>query len=389
MIKRSIGVLGSTGSIGINTLDVIRHLNNQFSVKYLTAHSNSQILLQQVKEFKPDAIAIVNPEAAKLVRKDLEGSAIDVLVGREGLLELSSWDNIDICLNAIVGGAGMEPTIKALEAGVDVALSNKESLVMAGSLIKEVMEKNGTKIFPVDSEHSAIWQCLMGEDGCSIKRIILTGSGGPFRTKPNIDMIEASIEQALAHPNWNMGRKISIDSATMMNKGFEVIEAHWLFDISHERIDIVVHPQSIIHSMVEFIDGSVKAQLGLPDMKVPIQIALTFPNRLEASWEEFNPAELTDLTFEEPNFGKFPCLPLAYDSLKMGGSATAALNIANDNSVRLFLDGKIGFTEIAEINEAVLRGHKWTPKPNLSDLIELEEWGKDFVEKLIEEKVIL
>ena len=277
MRKRSIGVLGSTGSIGINTLDVIRHLNNQFSIKYLSAHSNSQILLQQVKEFKPDAIAIVNPEAAKLVRKNLEGSSIDVLVGREGLLELSSWENIDICLNAIVGGAGMEPTIKALEAGVNVALSNKESLVMAGSLIKEVMKNDGTKIFPVDSEHSAIWQCLMGEEGSSIKRIILTGSGGPFRTKPKIDLIEASIEQALAHPNWNMGRKISIDSATMMNKGFEVIEAHWLFDISHEQIEIVVHPQSIIHSMVEFIDGSVKAQSGLPDMKVPIQIALTFP----------------------------------------------------------------------------------------------------------------
>tara|TARA_B100000029_G_scaffold410677_1_gene412688 strand:- start:9015 stop:10169 length:1155 start_codon:yes stop_codon:yes gene_type:complete len=384
-MKRTIGILGSTGSIGINTIDVIRHFKNQFSVKYLSAYSNNHLLLQQIKEFNPDAIAIVDQEAAKSLRKDLNDGSVEVLEGRDGLLELSAWDNVDICLNAIVGGSGMEPTIKALQAGVNVALSNKESLVMAGSLIKEVLKKNGTKIFPVDSEHSAIWQCLMGEENSSIKRIILTGSGGPFRSTPKVDLIKATIEEALAHPNWNMGSKISIDSATMMNKGFEVIEAYWLFGLSYKQIEIVIHPQSIIHSMVEFIDGSVKAQLGLPDMKVPIQMALTFPNRFDSNWKEFNPTELTDLTFEKPNFDKFPCLNLAYESLKMGGSAAAALNIANDKSVQLFLDGRIGFTQIAEINEAVLREHKWISIPSLSYLIELEEWGKTFIEKLIKE----
>lgn len=382
---RSVGILGSTGSIGENALKVIERQSDHLSVAYLSANRNWERLVKQALSCNPDAVAIVDERFAGKVREALERTSIDVFVGREGLLELAGRNDVDVCLNALVGSAGMAPTVRAVDAGVDVALSNKESLVMAGTLIRRLMSKTGAQLFPVDSEHSAIWQCLVGEELSSVRRLILTGSGGPFRTKPLHEFYDVSVEEALNHPNWKMGKKITIDSATMMNKGLEVIEAHWLFGMESERVDIVIHPQSIIHSMVEFIDGSVKAQLGQPDMKIPIQFALTYPNRLEAVWEVFEPAAMSDLTFDTPDLEKFPSIRLAYEALSRGGTAPAALNVANDNAVKLFLDGKIGFTEIAEINEAALHDHRWLADPALSNLLELEGWGESFVESVVKE----
>jgi len=379
MTKR-ISILGSTGSIGQNALKVINHLGDGFEVKYLTAARSSEVLIEQVRKFQPEAVAVVDSIAANEVKEALSGSGVKVLSGREGLLELASRDDVDVVLNGLVGSAGMEPTIRALEAGIDVALSNKESLVMAGELIENIKKETGAEIYPVDSEHSAIWQCLQGEDTNSIRRIILTGSGGPFRTRPLEEFLDITLEEALNHPNWKMGNKITIDSATMMNKGLEVIEAHWLFGVGREQIDIVIHPQSIIHSMVEFSDGSIKAQLGLPDMKLPIQYALTYPERVEADWEDAKFSDISYLTFEEPDFVKFPCIRLAYEALQRGGSAPAALNVANDNSVAAFLAGEISFTEIATLNEMALVEHDWTSQPDLDFLLELESWGKQFID---------
>ena len=379
-MTKLISILGSTGSIGQNALKVINHLGDGFEVKYLTAARSSEVLIEQVRKFQPEAVAVVDSIAANEVKEALSGSGVKVLSGREGLLELASRDDVDVVLNGLVGSAGMEPTIRALEAGIDVALSNKESLVMAGELIENIKKETGAEIYPVDSEHSAIWQCLQGEDTNNIRRIILTGSGGPFRTRPLEEFLDITLEEALNHPNWKMGNKITIDSATMMNKGLEVIEAHWLFGVGREQIDIVIHPQSIIHSMVEFSDGSIKAQLGLPDMKLPIQYALTYPERVEADWVDAKFSDISYLTFEEPDFVKFPCIRLAYEALQRGGSAPAALNVANDNSVAAFLAGEISFTEIATLNEMALIEHDWTSQPDLDFLLELESWGKQFID---------
>ncbi len=379
-MTKLISILGSTGSIGQNALKVINHLGDGFEVKYLTAARSSEVLIEQVRKFQPEAVAVVDSIAANEVKEALSGSGVKVLSGREGLLELASRDDVDVVLNGLVGSAGMEPTIRALEAGIDVALSNKESLVMAGELIENIKKETGAEIYPVDSEHSAIWQCLQGEDTNNIRRIILTGSGGPFRTRPLEEFLDITLEEALNHPNWKMGNKITIDSATMMNKGLEVIEAHWLFGVGREQIDIVIHPQSIIHSMVEFSDGSIKAQLGLPDMKLPIQYALTYPERVEADWVDAKFSDISYLTFEEPDLVKFSCIRLAYEALQRGGSAPAALNVANDNSVAAFLAGEISFTEIATLNEMALIEHDWTSQPDLDFLLELESWGKQFID---------
>jgi len=386
-MRRSVGILGSTGSIGLNVLEVVRRHCDRYSVKYLSANSNSERLIHQAVDMKPAVVAIIDAKAAESVRDALKDHSVEVLAGREGLLELASRNDVDICLNALVGSAGMEPTVRAMVAGVDVALSNKESLVMAGGIIREIIDREGVKLIPVDSEHSAIFQCLKGEESATVKRLILTGSGGPFRTRPIDQFSGVTVDEALAHPNWEMGRKITIDSATMMNKGLEVIEAYWLFKLAADQIDIVIHPQSIIHSMVEFIDGSVKAQLGYPDMKIPIQYALTYPERLESDWEKFVPSELSDLTFEEPDLEKFPSIRLAYEALARGGTAPAALNVANDHTVKLFLSGSITFPQISEINEAAVTSHGWIENPDLSDLVELEQWGKSFVESNIKEIV--
>jgi 1-deoxy-D-xylulose-5-phosphate reductoisomerase len=377
-MTKKLSILGSTGSIGENTLLVADNLGEQIDILYLSANRNVERLIEQAQKYYPKTVAIVDEEAGKKVTSALNGQ-IEVLTGREGLLELAGRDDVDIVMNGLVGSAGMEPTLRSVEAGVDVALSNKESLVMAGSLINEAKQQSGAKIFPVDSEHSAIWQCLAGEDMDDVRKIILTGSGGPFRTKNVETFINITPKEALNHPNWDMGNKITIDSATMMNKGLEVIETYWLFGLKADEIDIVVHPQSIIHSMVEFADRSIKAQLGVPDMKIPIQYALTYPRHSAAQWEELDFIKTGQLTFEAPDLEKFPCIKLAYEALRAGGSTPAVLNVANEQAVYNFLDGEIKFTEIPAIIEKACAEHHYIAEPTLEDLLELEIWATDFV----------
>ena len=382
MAKR-ISILGSTGSIGRNTLNVIDSLHGEIEVIYITARKNADVLVQQALKYRPSAVGVIDKEAAKIVENRLAGEKINILAGRSGLLEIAARDDVDIMFNGLVGSSGMEPTLSALHAGVDVALSNKESLVMAGDLINREKLKTGTTLFPVDSEHSAVWQCLVGEKLDDVRRIILTGSGGPFRKRDLNTLSDVTVEEALNHPNWDMGDKITIDSATMMNKGLEVIEAHWLFGLEANQIDIIVHPQSIIHSMVEFNDSSVKAQLGVPDMKIPIQYALTYPDHYPADWESLDLPAIGELTFEKPNLEKFPCIQLAYNALRAGGTTTAVLNVANDNAVYNFLDGKIKFTDIHQIIEKACEDHEWIESPNLEDLLNLELWTTEFVKNAV------
>jgi len=385
-MTKKISILGSTGSIGVNTLNVIDTLQDKFDVVYLSTFQNIDLIIEQAKKYQPKALAVVNDSNAGDIRKALEKENIEILFGRDGLLEISKRDDLDLVMNGLVGSAGMEPTINSLKAGVDVALSNKESMVMAGDLINNIMNESGAKIYPVDSEHSAIWQCLVGEKIEDVKRIILTGSGGPFRTRDLHTFSEISLKEALNHPNWSMGNKITIDSATMMNKGLEVIEARWLFDLQINQIDILIHPQSIIHSMVEFNDRSIKAQLGIPDMKIPIQYALTYPTHALTEWDELDLAKIGKLTFEEKDIEKFPCIELAYESLRIGGSAPAVLNVANDNAVYSFLNKRIKFTDIPDIIEKACNAHDLIMHPSLEELLELELWTYEFVMKEVDKK---
>ncbi len=378
-MKRKISILGSTGSIGQNALKVVDTGKDDFQVVYLTAISNHELLIKQALKYKPRAVNIIDSTSVKIIEDKLKNEDIEVLIGREGLLELASRNDIDLVLNALVGTAGMVPTLIALESGVDVALSNKESLVMAGSLVKNIQEKSGVKIYPVDSEHSAIWQCLQGEIMEDVNKIILTGSGGPFRTRDIDTFADIIPQEALKHPNWDMGNKITIDSATMMNKGLEIIETYWLFDIPTDKIEVVIHPQSIIHSMIEMKDGSVKAQLGIPDMKVPIQYALTYPRHVETDWERLDFVKLKEMTFEAPNFNRFPCIELAYDSLRQLGTTPAVLNVANEFSVYRFLKNEILFTDIPKIVSGACEKHDWIENPTLNDLQDRIIWAKDFV----------
>ena len=376
---KRISLLGSTGSIGVNALKVLRTFPDHFQLRYLSAHTQSDELISQALEFKPAAVAISRFEDYAKVKAALP--EIEVLGGRAGLLELAGRDDVDMMLNGLVGSAGMEPTIRSIQAGVDVALSNKESLVMAGDLINRLLHKHAVQLFPVDSEHSAIWQCLVGEQMEDVQRLIITGSGGPFRTTQRSAFQQITVAQALKHPNWSMGRKITIDSATLMNKGLEVIEAHWLFHLPPEKIDIVIHPQSIIHSMVEFVDGSVKAQLGLPDMKIPIQYALGYPRHLPQVWDQLDLARIGSLTFEAPDFEKFQCLQLAKDALLGGGSLPIVLNVANEEAVYRFLNEEIAFTTIPELISNAMASHTFLEHPELDDILELEAWTKAFIQR--------
>ena len=378
-MKKHISILGSTGSIGVNALKIAELLSKDIEVKYLTANKNFELLIEQTKKYKPKSICLVDKKFYKNLKLGINTKQVEVLVGREGLIEISKRKDVNVMLNSLVGSSGMEPTLCAIEAGINVALANKESLVMAGGIINEAMELSGAKIFPVDSEHSAIWQCLVGENFNDIKRIILTGSGGPFRSRDLDTFDDISVKEALKHPNWDMGEKISIDSATMMNKCLEVIEAYWLFQLDPKKIDIVIHPQSIVHSMVEFNDGSIKAQMGVPDMKIPIQYALTYPSHLKSPWERLDFLSCGDLTFQGPDYDRFPSLQLAYKALKNGGTASAALNLSNDYSVQKFLENKIIFTDIYKINYSALNNHPWLEHPNLNDLRNLDSWIKEHV----------
>ncbi|MFN3330293.1 MAG: 1-deoxy-D-xylulose-5-phosphate reductoisomerase, partial [Pyrinomonadaceae bacterium] len=346
---KAVSILGSTGSIGCNTLRVIEFLGD-YRVVGLAAGSNVEKLADQVEKFRPEIVAVKNYECAKKLSGELEARGIlnhqpKILVGEEGLVKVATHEKAEIVVSATVGATGFVPTLRAIETGKRVALANKETLVMAGELMMQAAEKSGAEILPVDSEHNALHQCLRGEKKSEVKRLILTASGGPFRTKTKAEIERATVEEALNHPNWKMGDKITIDSATLMNKGLEVIEAHWLFGFDPERISVLIHPQSIVHSMIELIDGSVIAQLGVTDMKHAIQYALTFPERRPCCLEPLDFRKFSKLTFEEPDVERFPCLQLAYDALKVGGTMPAVMNAANEVAVQAFLDRKIRLTE--------------------------------------------
>ncbi len=375
---KGISILGSTGSIGCNTLKIIEELGD-LRVVAMAAGRNMELFADQIARFKPDLVSCDDDVCAETLRRELSGRGADVPqieVGESGLISVATHNKAETVVSATVGAVGFVPTLRAIEAGKRIALANKETLVMAGELMTAAAAASGSEILPVDSEHNAIHQCLRGEKISEVKRLILTASGGPFRTKTKEEIASATIEDALNHPNWKMGDKISIDSATLMNKGLEVIEARWLFGFEADEISVIVHPQSTVHSMVVMIDGSIIAQLGVTDMRHPIQYALTYPDRRTCSLEPLDLARMSDLTFEEPDLDRFPCLGLAYRSLREGGTLPAALNAANEISVQAFLDGKIRLNEIAAINAAVMDDHDTKPADSLEAVLEADEWAR-------------
>jgi len=347
---KKISILGSTGSIGVNTLDVISRYPDKFQVVGLAGGGNEKLLLKQIRKFKPKIAALFNKEGGDRLREKLKNKNVSIVSGIDGIIEVATVPDADMVISAIVGAAGLIPTLSAIKANKDIALANKETLVMAGEIIMKEIDGKG-RIIPVDSEHSAIFQSLVGEKKKNIKKIILTASGGPFRNYSAAQFKNIRPEDALKHPNWLMGKKITIDSATLMNKGFEVIEAKWLFGVSDKDIEVLIHPQSIIHSLVEFIDGSVIAQLGIPDMRIPISYALNYPDRLEIALPSLNLAKIKNLSFEKPDTEKFPCLALAFEALKKGGTMPAVLNAANEIAVNSFLNREISFNEIPLVIE--------------------------------------
>jgi 1-deoxy-D-xylulose-5-phosphate reductoisomerase len=377
-VKR-LAILGSTGSVGLQTLAVVEAFPERYRVVSLAARRSVDRLVEQVRCFQPELVALAEPEAAAALRERLGDHPVEIVSGPEGLAAAAACD-ADLCVAAMVGAAGLEPTLAAIRAGRDVALANKEVLVMAGALVLRALRAQGASLLPVDSEHSAIFQALAGQPRERIRRLILTASGGPFRTWPAERIASATVEAALRHPNWEMGPKITIDSATLMNKGLEVIEARWLFDVGPERIDVVVHPESIVHSAVEFVDSSVIAQLGLPDMRVPIAVALAHPDRLELDLPRLDLTALGSLHFETPDRKRFPCLGLAYAALAADEAAPAVLNAANELAVAAFLEGRIAFPRIAAANEATLEAHVARgaagPLRDLRDVLEADTWAR-------------
>lgn len=367
--KQTVAILGSTGSIGTQTLDVIDRHSELFEVYALTAHSNIDLLVEQAKRYRPEVVAIADERHYKTLREALDGLPIKVFAGADSICQIAAMSPIDTVVTAMVGYSGLLPTVRAIEAGKKIALANKETLVVAGELVTDLALRNRVDIVPIDSEHSAIFQCLVGENENSVEKLILTASGGAFRDTPKDDLRLATAADALRHPTWKMGAKITIDSATMMNKGFEVIEARWLFDIPIDKIEVIIHPQSIVHSMVQFCDGSIKAQLGQPDMRHPIQYALTFPDRLNAQVERANLADIHQLTFERPDYEKFRNLGLAYDALRRGGNIPCILNAANEVAVDAFLKGKIGFFAMSDIIEQTISETAFISSPTLDDYI--------------------
>ena len=366
---RGIAILGSTGSIGTQALEVVRDQRDALHVEVLSAHSNADLLVAQALEFKPNAVVIGDEAKWKQVNDALFDEGIKVYSGAEALEQVVEVDGIDMVLTAMVGAAGLKPTLRAIEAGKHIALANKETLVVAGEIVMNAARNKGVDIHPVDSEHSAIYQCIAGEFHNPIEKIILTASGGPFRGRTLESLAGVTKADALKHPNWDMGAKITIDSASLMNKGLEVIEAKWLFDISPDQIDVVVHPQSIVHSCVQFDDGSIKAQLGLPDMKLPIQYALTYPRRLKNDFPRFSFMDYPSLTFEQPDTKTFRNLALAFDALRAGGNAPAILNAANEVAVARFLKDDIEFFDLPRVVEHALEHVPLQVKPTLDDLI--------------------
>jgi 1-deoxy-D-xylulose-5-phosphate reductoisomerase len=378
---KHIAILGSTGSIGRSSLSVIHNLADRFRLSYLTTNTNIELLQRQIVQFRPRGVVVLDESKAAALQTMIDPS-VELLSGRAGLLEVVGRDDVDIVINSLVGFAGLRPTVEAIKHRKTVALANKETLVVAGEIVTTLVEEYGVRLVPIDSEHSAILQCLAGEDRSSVAKIILTASGGPFLDTPPDKFSDITVEEALHHPNWKMGNKISIDSATLMNKGLEVIEAHWLFGISSEKIEVVVHPQSIIHSMVEFVDGSIKAQLGLPDMKIPIQYALTYPERLDRPGSRVDFPKLHSMTFFTPDRVKFRCLQLAYDALTLGGTASAVLNAANEVAVQAFLEKKISFNRIPELLDRALASHCNHTSPDLEHTFEADKQTRAYIRTL-------
>lgn len=384
--NKRVAILGSTGSIGTQTLDVIRQHPDWFTVEVLTAQHNWELLVAQALEFKPNAVVIGNEDHYLKVKEVLSGEPIKVFAGQKAISQVVEMETIDVVLTALVGYSGLIPTVHAIRAGKQIALANKETLVVAGELITALAKDHGVNIYPVDSEHSAIFQCLVGEFHNPIEKIILTASGGPFRGKDTTYLSSVTREQALKHPNWDMGAKITIDSASLMNKGLEVIEAKWLFGLKTDQIEVVVHPQSIVHSLVQFEDGSIKAQLGLPDMRIPIQFALSYPDRLKSNFERFNFANYPQLTFEQPDVKTFRNLQLAYDALAAGGNAPCILNAANEIAVAAFLNRQIGFLEMSDLIEETLNQATFLAQPQLEDYIESDRQARELSENLLTSK---
>jgi len=395
---KNLGILGSTGSIGEQTLEVVRKNPGDYRVSALAVMGNISRLKEQIQEFQPKLVAVFDPDRGKLLKEEIiklkargprtktpEDNPnyplfrVKVLVGLEGLVAIATSGEVDLLVNSVVGSAGLVPTVKAIDAGKNIALANKETLVVAGELVMQKAREKGIQITPIDSEHSAVFQCLQGEKKESLEKIILTASGGPFRTWKKEEIEKATYRQALKHPNWAMGRKISIDSATMMNKGLEVIEARWLFDVPQEKIETLVHPESIIHSMVEYVDSSVIAELGVPDMKVPIQYALSYPERIKGDYEKLSLSKIRNLSFEEPDTRRFPCLKLAYEALEAGGTMPAVLNGANEVLVEAYLQEKITFYDIPKYIKMAMEAHTPFEYTTLEEILEVDRWVRDYV----------
>jgi 1-deoxy-D-xylulose-5-phosphate reductoisomerase len=375
MHMKRVVLLGSTGSIGTSTIKVAEDLPDQLRLVGLAAGNNVELLLEQVRKHQPEAVSIADPEKAKALRGML-GATVEVYCGAEGLMRLATLPSADIVLIAIVGTAGLQPALAAIRAGKDIAIASKEILVMAGEIVMNEAREHGVRVLAVDSEHSAIFQCLDGKPAASVRKLWLTASGGPFRQTPKEEFEQITVERALKHPSWVMGRKITIDSATLFNKGLEMIEARWLFDIEMARVDVVVHPPSVVHSMVEFVDGSMLAQLSTPDMCLPIQYALTYPERSRSERVHTNLAKLGALTFEEPDLERFPAINLARQAGEIGGTLPAVLNAANEVAVEAFVNRRISFCDISTVVGRTLKAHKPTAHPNLEQILEADHWAR-------------
>ena len=379
---RKISILGSTGSIGTQTLEVVEILEN-IKVMAITGNSNVKLLEEQARKFQPELIAVMDEKNAEILKEKLSDLNIRVVSGMNGLVEAATYEGVDTVVTSVVGNVGLKPTFEAIRAGKNIALANKETLVSAGQLVMDLAKKHNINIYPVDSEHSAIFQSLQGNEGNKIERILLTASGGPFRGKNREELLHVTASDALKHPNWSMGNKITIDSATLMNKGLEVMEAKWLFGVDVDQIEVLVHPQSIVHSAVEYEDGAIVAQLGEPDMRVPIQYALTYPKRIKNPFPRVDFTQRNNLTFDKPDMETFKCLSLAYRALKTGGTLPAVLNGANEVAVARFLKGEIGFLDIPELIEQTMDAYTVKYEYTLEDLLEADAWAKDYAAKVV------
>jgi 1-deoxy-D-xylulose-5-phosphate reductoisomerase len=381
---KHLSILGSTGSIGVNTLHIVNQFPERFEVISLSAGMNTQLLKQQILQFKPKLVSVLNKELSEALRRELPDVSVEIVHGVEGLIQAATHPEVDQVVSAIVGAVGLIPTLSAIKTGKTLALANKEPLVMAGKIVMEEAKRNHVQILPVDSEHSAIFQALLGHRREDVHRIVLTASGGPFLNLPLARLHEVTVKEALNHPHWEMGKKITIDSASLMNKGLEVIEAHWLFNIPVDKIVVLIHPQSVIHSMVEYVDGSIVTQMGITDMRIPIAYALSFPERLNLNLPPLDLSRSEALTFSPPDLGKFPCLKLAYQSIKIGETMPAILNAANEVAVNAFLEGSLKFTEIPILLKRVMEEHEVKPVHTIEDILKADHWARERSKAILE-----